>query len=68
MTIYISKDGETLDHIVWRHYGKTDGILEQVLTQNRHLAKYGAILPAGIKITLPDIIQDTNKNKIKLWQ
>ncbi|MBR3930952.1 MAG: tail protein X, partial [Alphaproteobacteria bacterium] len=38
------------------------------LTQNRHLAKYGAILPAGIKITLPDIIQDTNKNKIKLWQ
>ncbi|MBR3940364.1 MAG: tail protein X, partial [Bacteroidales bacterium] len=46
MTIYISKDGETLDYIVWRHYGKTDGILEQVLTQNRHLAKYGAILPA----------------------
>ena len=68
MTIYTSKDGETLDYIVWRHYGKTDGILEQVLTQNRPLAKYGAILPAGIKITLPDIIQDTNKNKIKLWQ
>ena len=68
MTIYISKDGETLDYIVWRHYGKPDGILEQVLTQNRQLAKYGAILPAGIKITLPDIIQDTNKYKIKLWQ
>ena len=38
MTIYTSKDGETLDYIVWKHYGKTTGILEQVLVQNRHLA------------------------------
>lgn len=68
MTIYSSKDGETLDYIVWRHYGKTDGILEQVLTQNRHLASFGPILPAGVKITLPDIIQDTKKQKIKMWQ
>lgn len=68
MTIYTTKDGETLDYIVWRHYGSTDSILEQVLTQNRHLAGYGAVLPAGIKIVLPDIVQNTNKNKIKLWQ
>lgn len=68
MTIYTSKDGETLDYIVWKHYGKTAGILEKVLVQNRHLAGYDAVLPAGIQITLPDIVQDTNKQKIKMWQ
>ena len=68
MTIYTSKDGETLDYIVWRHYGKTAGIQEQVLVQNRHLAGYDAVLPAGVQITLPDIVQDTNKQKIKMWQ
>ncbi len=68
MTTYTTKDGETLDYIVWKHYGKTAGILEQVLTVNRHLANYDAVLPAGVAITLPDIPDSTKKQKIKLWQ
>ncbi len=68
MSQYITKDGETLDYIVWKHYGKTDGILEQVLVINRHLARFDAVLPAGVVITLPEITQPSNNNKIKLWQ
>lgn len=68
MAEYITKDNEMLDYIVWRHYGATDGILERVLNMNRHLAGYGAALPARVKITLPDITPPGNTNKIKLWQ
>lgn len=68
MAEYITKDGETLDYIVWKHYGKTDGILEQVLVINRHLARFDAVLPVGVVITLPEVTQPSNSNKIKLWQ
>jgi len=68
MSLYITKDGDTLDYIVWKYYGKTDGILEQVLVINRHLAQYEAVLPAGVEITLPEITPPSNSNKVKLWQ
>lgn len=66
--IYISKDGETLDFICWLHYGRTAGIVEKVLTANRHLAEADAVLSAGIKITLPKIDEQKSNQKIKLWQ
>jgi phage tail protein X len=68
MTTYITNDDDTLDYIVWKHYGKTAGVLEQVLNANRHLAGFGAVLPAGVKITLPDITPPANNQKIKIWQ
>lgn len=68
MTTYITKDGDTLDQIVWRHYGTTTGTLERVLAQNRHLAEYDAVLPAGIQITLLIQTEPAKKQKIKLWQ
>lgn len=68
MAQYITKDGETLDYIVWKYYGQTQGILERVLNANRHLAQYDTVLPAGVEITLPEITQASNNSKIKLWQ
>lgn len=65
---YISKDGETLDFICFVHYGRTAGVVEKVLTANRHLAEYGAVLPAGVRITLPQIDEPKSNQKIKLWQ
>ncbi|MCT4575069.1 MAG: tail protein X [Alphaproteobacteria bacterium] len=65
---YITKDNDCLDHICWKHYGKTDGkIVEQVLEENRHLKNEGALLKAGLKITLPEIKEKPNNQKIKLW-
>lgn len=51
---YITKDGETLDYICWKIYGKTEGILEQVLSQNSGLAALGSTYPSGIEIKLPE--------------
>lgn len=66
--IYISKDGETLDFICWVHYGRTTGVVEKVLKANRHLAEFGAVLSAGIRITLPTLDEPKSNQKIKLWQ
>ena len=66
--IYTTKDGEVLDYIVWKHYGKTAGILEQVLKINRHLEKYNEVLPIGIAINLPNSAPPANNQKIKMWQ
>ncbi len=67
--IYSSKEGETLDYICWRYYGKTYGVLEKVLNANPHLSNESAILGANVQISLPDIEEDKqDTTRIKLWQ
>lgn len=68
MTIYTTVDGDTIDLICHRHYGRTDGVVEKVLTLNRHLENHGAILPNGVKILMPTIEEPKTKQKLKLWQ
>lgn len=68
MTIYITKDGDTLDAICWQYYGRTAGVTEKVLTVNRHLESHDAFLSAGVRINLPMIEEPKNNKKIKLWQ
>ena len=65
--IYRTKEGDTLDFIVWKQYGQTSGVVEQVLLENQNLANYGEVLPAGILITLPDISTTVVDNGINLW-
>ena len=67
MTTYTTKDGETLDYICWKYYGRTN-VVEQVLRANRHIALQDAVLTAGIKILLPTIEEPESNKKIKLWQ
>jgi len=66
--IYQTNDGETLDFICWRHYGRTAGVVEKVLTANRHLSEHDAVLPAGVRINLPPIDAPKSNQKIKMWQ
>lgn len=66
--IYITKDGETLDYICWIIYGTTKGNVERVLENNPHLANQPVVFSAGIKIELPQIEENTNQQKIKMWQ
>jgi phage tail protein X len=68
MTIYTTVDGDVLDLIAHRHYGRTNGVLERVLARNRHLENYDAILPNGVRIMLPVIPNPKNNQKIKIWQ
>lgn len=65
---YRTKDGDTVDWICWRRYGRiTQGLVEKVLAENHGLADHGPILPAGILIHLPEIQQPATTSRVRLW-
>jgi phage tail protein X len=65
---YRTKEGDTADWICWRAYGQiTKGLVEKVLAQNAGLSSYGPVLPAGVKLTLPDIEQPAPSRRVRLW-
>lgn len=47
--------GDTVDLLCWRHYGRTDGTVEAVLEANAGLADMGLVLPMGTVVYLPAI-------------
>lgn len=59
--------GDTIDAICWRHYGRTAGVVEQVLKTNPGLALAGPILPHGTAVKLPDIPAQTQRTTVQLW-
>lgn len=65
---YVTSDGDTADYIVWKYYGTQSGrVLEQLLQANPGLADRGPVLPAGVAITMPDIVMETASQEVKLW-
>ncbi len=67
MATYRTRDGDTLDWVCWRHYGKQSGAVEAVLEANRHLADEGPTLKGGIVIELPDLGQPAPVQEVELW-
>ncbi|KAB8307266.1 phage tail protein [Erwinia endophytica] len=68
-TIYQTRDGDVLDAICADHYG-TDNLAANVLTvldANSGLADRGAVYPAGVQITLPDIVTTVATSSNSLW-
>lgn len=59
--------GDTIDAICWRHYGRTAGVVEQVLDANPGLASLGPILPHGTAVQLPDINTQQQRQTVQLW-
>ncbi|HWX12863.1 MAG TPA: tail protein X [Trinickia sp.] len=51
----ISQQGDTVDALCWRHYGRTDGTVEAVLEANAGLANLGVVLPIGTVVHLPEL-------------
>lgn len=67
---YITKEGDTVANIAWRHYGTSAGHTERILTANYGLSAYPALLPAGIKIRLHEGAQNEEiqeKSTLNLW-
>lgn len=65
---YITRQGETVDIICRRHYGRTRDVTELVLGANPGLAGAGAILPMGTTIHLPDAPERTRGPTLtSLW-
>lgn len=66
---YTTSAGDVVDYIAWKQYGRCDAaILNDVLAANPGLADLGAVLPAGVLVTLPDIVLPANTTKaVSLW-
>lgn len=62
-----SIQGDTVDRICQRVYGRTAGVTEQVLTANPGLADLGPILPMGTLLTLPDQAPQAENPTLQLW-
>jgi len=60
--------GDTLDAICWRYYGRTAGVVEQVLEANAGLASLGPVLPIGTLVRMPTVAtQATQRDVVNLW-
>lgn len=46
--------GDTLDALLWRHAGRTAGLLEAVLLANPGVADWGPPLPHGTAVDIPE--------------
>lgn len=63
-----AKQGDTVDLVCWAHYGRTDGVVEQVLAANPGLADHGPVLPVGARITLPEVAASPQPSpQVHLW-
>ncbi|MBS7660568.1 tail protein X [Pseudomonas lalucatii] len=63
-----AQQGDTLDLLCWRHYGRTAGVVEQVLEANPGLADLGATLPHGTLVNLPSApAQAEQRQMVNLW-
>ena len=62
--------GDTLDALLWRHTGRTAGIVESTLLANPGLADLGDVLPHGTAVEIPDVrvlAPVSDKPLIQLW-
>lgn len=66
MKVY-AHQGDTVDALCQRYYGKTQDVTEQVLLNNPGLADQGPILPHGYPVDMPDIVQPESVQTLQLW-
>lgn len=59
--------GDTVDVLCWRYYGRTAGVTEQVLEANPGLTEHGPILPMGLEVELPDQPTQPVRRRLQLW-
>lgn len=64
---YRTIEGDTIDAIAHKHYGRHDGTTELILEANRGLASKPLILPEGTVIILPDIDDSAPIQTVKLY-
>ena len=68
MASVIANQGDTVDAICWRYYGRTAGVTEAVPDANPGLADLGPVIPHGTAVTLPDAApQAEQRQVVNLW-
>lgn len=63
----IAQQGDTLDALCYRHYGRTGGVVESVLAANFGLAELGEVLPHGTVVILPSVDAAPVSETVQLW-
>lgn len=63
-----AQQGDTLDALCWRHYGRTGTVVEAVLAANPGLADLGPVVPHGTPIDLPELGAASQANTTRLVQ
>lgn len=66
MATYLTRDGDVLDAICWKYYGRVSATA-LVLQENPGLAERGPVLEAGIRIVLPEVAEQAEQQPISLW-
>ena len=66
MIIY-AQQGDTVDQICWRYYGRTEQAVELVYAANPGLAESGPVLMHGCEVTLPDLPGSSADETVNLW-
>lgn len=59
--------GDTIDSLCWRYYGRTEGMVEQVMDANQNLSYQDLVLPLGTRVELPDNAVTNTTSMIQLW-
>ena len=59
--------GDTVDAICWRHYGRTAGVTEAVLEANPGLADFGPQIPQGTLVLMPTEAPQPLRQMVNLW-
>jgi phage tail protein X len=64
----ISKQDDMVDALAYAAYGYRPGAVEAVFEANPGLCEYGPLLPAGLRIVLPDLAPSTGvRSPLRLW-
>jgi len=58
--------GDTVDLLCQRHYGRTRGVTEVVLSANQGIASQ-MFLAAGQEVELPDVSEAKTTETVQLW-
>ncbi|MDA7086497.1 tail protein X [Pseudomonas sp. SA3-5] len=62
-----ANQGDTVDALCWRHYGRTAGVTEAVLEANPGLADNGPIIAQGALVLMPDEAPQPQRQMVNLW-
>lgn len=62
-----TRDGDMIDQLALKAYGRTEGATEAVLAANPHLAGLPSRLPAGVVVVLPELAPAAVKGTVRLW-
>ncbi|MCU1717419.1 tail protein X [Pseudomonas sp. 5P_3.1_Bac2] len=68
MSTVQAHQGDTVDSLCWRHYGRTAGVVEAVLLANPGLADFGVIVPHGTQVQMPQAVTPAQQRQVvNLW-